>query len=123
MTSSEIINVGVIGAGAFGRNHARVYHQLAQEGQGVRLAGVVDSDLARAEAVAKEYGASAFRTTEELIQQAGKIDAASVAVPTVHHLPVARALMEAGVDVLIEKPLAPSLAEADELISLAQANG
>lgn len=79
---------------------------------------VVDSDLSRAQAVAAQFGAQAFDSVAPL---AGlKVKAASVAVPTVHHLPVARSLMKAGIDVLVEKPLAPSLTEADELIALAK---
>jgi len=104
--------------GAFGRNHARVYRDLAQKG-GVEFVGIVDFDYARATAIAAEFGTRAFSSIDELLRDA-KPDAASVAVPTVEHLNVARKLMEAGVDVLIEKPLAPSLAEADELIRTAQ---
>ncbi len=114
--------MAVIGAGAFGRNHARIYHQLAQQGEPVKLAAVVDSNTARADAVAQEYGARAVGSIEQLITS-GEIQAASVAVPTVCHLDVARTLMEAGVDVLIEKPLATSLSEADELIRLARHHG
>jgi predicted dehydrogenase len=114
------IRVAVIGVGAFGRNHARVYRQLQRSGEGVELAGIVDTDLPRAQAVAKEFSSTAFRTAEEL---AGKVEAASVAVPTSHHLQIARLLMEAGVDVLIEKPLASSLAEADEIAATAKQTG
>jgi len=110
----------VVGVGAFGRNHARVYHELAQQDGNVELVGIVDADRARAAAVAGEFGARAFASMEEL---KGHVDAASVAVPTVEHLAVARALMQAGVDVLIEKPLATTLAEADELIRLAKQSG
>ena len=109
--------------GAFGRNHARVYHQLAQQGAAVRLSAVVDPDLARADAVAAEYGVRAFGSVEQMIATRGEIQAASVAVPTVHHRETAKKLMEAGIDVLIEKPLASSLAEADELIEVARKNG
>jgi len=108
----------VIGAGAFGRNHARVYRQLQQEG--TELAAIVDTDAARAAAVSREFGNPPCLSLGEL---RGHVDAASVAVPTVEHLKVARALMEAGIDVLIEKPLAPSLAEADEIIRVAQRTG
>jgi predicted dehydrogenase len=113
----------VIGVGAFGRNHARIYQQLAQQGEAVRLVGVVDPDVARADAVAREFGCRGFGSIEQLISTHSEVQAASVAVPTVHHLHVARALIEAGVDVLIEKPLATSLAEADELIALSQRLG
>ncbi|HEX8816383.1 MAG TPA: Gfo/Idh/MocA family oxidoreductase [Terriglobales bacterium] len=108
----------VVGVGVFGRNHARVYHQLEQDGFPVRLLGVVDPDTARADAVAKEFSCRSFGSIEQLLSTYSEVQAASVAVPTVHHLSVARQLMEAGVDVLIEKPLAASLAEADELLQL-----
>jgi len=106
--------------GAFGRNHARIYHQLAQQGEAVRLVGVVDPDVARADAVASEFGCRAFGSVEQLVTTHSEVQAASVAVPTVRHLEIVRALMQAGVDVLAEKPLAASLAEADELVRLAQ---
>ena len=108
----------MIGVGAFGRNHARVYQQLQQSGS-VRLVGVVDPDGARAEAVAREFGCEAFGSVEQMMTTHSEVQAASVAVPTVLHLEVARALMEAGVDVLIEKPVAATLGEADELIGVA----
>ena len=108
----------MIGVGAFGRNHARVYQQLQQTGS-VRLVGVVDADMARADAVAGEFGCAAFGSVEQMLTTRSEVQAASVAVPTVLHLEVARALMEAGVDVLIEKPVAATLGEADELIRLA----
>jgi len=113
------IRVAVVGVGSFGRNHARVYHGLQKQGQGVELVAVMDQDFAQAQAVAAQFGCSAFSSLEELF---GRAEAASVAVPTVHHRAVAAALMAAGIDVMIEKPLASSLEEADELISLAQAN-
>ena len=105
--------------GSFGRNHARVYHELQKQGAGVELVAVVDNDVAQAQAVASQFGCSALAGVEELF---GRVEAASVAVPTLHHRGVAAALMAAGIDVLIEKPLASTLAEADELISLANAN-
>ena len=111
----------MIGVGAFGRNHARVLKHLQQEGAPVRLLGVVDRDLARADAVAREFDCRSFGSLEQLLTTHSELQAACVTVPTVDHLRVARALMEAGVDVLIEKPLAASLAEADELTALARA--
>ncbi len=113
----------MIGLGTFGRNHARVYQQLAGEGAPVRLVGVVDPDIARADAVAREFGCRSFGAIEQLVTTHSEVQAASVAVPTIHHLQTAQQLMEAGIDVLIEKPLASSLAEADELIRLAQRLG
>jgi predicted dehydrogenase len=108
-----------VGAGVFGRNHARVYQELEQQGEPVRLVGVVDPNLDRADAVAREFGCRAFGSVAQMLTTHSEVRAASVAAPTVHHLDVARALMEAGVDVLIEKPVAASLAEANELVQLA----
>ena len=107
--------------GVFGRNHARVYKELEQQGELVRLVGVVDPDVNRADAVAREFGCKAFGSVMQLVTTHSEVQAASVAVPTVHHLAVARELIGAGVDVLVEKPLATTLAEADELVSLAGA--
>ena len=117
----EPINVAVIGAGAFGRNHARVYRQLEQQGVPVRLAAVVDCDIERANRVALEFGTRALGSVEQLIATRQEIAAASVAVPTIHHVRVAKALLESGIDVLIEKPLAATVSETEELIGLAQA--
>jgi len=89
----------------------------------VRLLGVVDPDLARADSVAHEFDCRSFGSLEQLLTTHSELQAASVTVPTVHHLEVARALMDAGVDVLIEKPIAASLAEADQLLQLARHRG
>jgi len=113
------ISVAVVGVGVFGRNHARVYQELEQQGEPVRLVGVVDPNLDRADAVAREFGCRAFGSVKQMLTTHSEVRAASVAAPTVHHLEVARALMGAGVDVLIEKPVAASLAEANELVELA----
>jgi predicted dehydrogenase len=112
------INVAVIGVGAFGRNHARVYRELQQAGS-VRLVGVVDPDTARADAMAREFGCKAFGSVEQMLTTHSEVQAASVAVPTALHRVVARTLLEAGVDVLIEKPLAATLDEADDLVHVA----
>ncbi|HXZ80915.1 MAG TPA: Gfo/Idh/MocA family oxidoreductase [Terriglobales bacterium] len=119
---AENLPVAVIGAGAFGRNHARVYHELQESGYPVELVAVVDTDLPRAQIVAAPFRALAFGSLGEALRSA-KIDAASVAVPTDRHLEVARALMENSIDVLIEKPLAASLAQADEIAAIAKHTG
>ena len=111
--------MGVVGVGAFGRNHARVYRELSQQG-GVQLAGIVDADGAAAATAAQQFGVPVLPSLAAL---KGQVDAVSVAVPTVHHLAVVRELLEAGIDVLVEKPLAASLEEADELVRLAQRTG
>ncbi|HVN19490.1 MAG TPA: Gfo/Idh/MocA family oxidoreductase [Dongiaceae bacterium] len=116
------IYVAVVGVGVFGRNHARVYKELELQGEPVRLLGVVDPDTNRADAVAREFECKAFGSVQQLITTHSEVQAASVAAPTIHHLQVARDLMKAGVDVLIEKPLATTLAEAEELAKLASAH-
>jgi predicted dehydrogenase len=108
-----------VGVGVFGRNHARVYKELEQQGEPVRLLGVVDPDTSRADAVAREFGCKAFGSVAQLVTTHSEVQAASVAAPTVQHLTVAQELMKAGVDVLIEKPLAANQEEAEELASLA----
>lgn len=116
------LRVGVVGTGSFGRNHVRVYRELAADAaNGVELAGVVDADFARAQAVAAEFGTRAFRELDELV--AAGVHAVSVAAPTAAHLEVASGLMRSGVDVLIEKPLAATLEEADELAAIAKRHG
>jgi predicted dehydrogenase len=119
LPSQSPISVAVVGVGVFGRNHARVYKELEQQGEAVRLLGVVDPDVNRADAVAAEFGCKGFGSVEQMLTTHSELQAASIAAPTVHHLAVARQLMKAGVDVLIEKPLAPTLAEADQLVALA----
>jgi predicted dehydrogenase len=119
LQSDNPISVAVVGVGVFGRNHARVYKELEQQGEPIRLVGVVDPNLDRADAVAREFGCRAFGSVAQMLTTHSEVRAASVAAPTVHHLEVVRALMGAGVDVLIEKPLAASLVEAHELVKLA----
>ena len=125
------IRVAVIGAGAFGKNHARVYSELHRESQAgtlpantppIELAGIVDTDAARAAQVAADHHTRAYSSIRELLAHGGA-DAVSLAVPTKFHRQVAREALEAGFDVLIEKPLAATLDEADEIIDLAAEHG
>ena len=119
--SGSITRVAVIGVGAFGRNHARVYRELASQDFPVQLVAVVDSNPQRTLEAAAEFQAPGFDSIASLLSDRTiVVDAASVAVPTVQHREAARALMESGIDVLIEKPLAPSLEEAVEIQSIAQ---
>src|SRR5437588_70652 len=118
-TNAEKTRVAVVGVGAFGRNHARVWSELQKHGAPVELAAVLDSNPERAAELAMEFKTQAFTSLDQLIKKSG-IHAATLAVPTVDHLNVARTLMEAGIDVLIEKPLATTLDEGDELIRLAK---
>src|SRR6202167_1005278 len=106
----------VVGAGAFGRNHCRVVHEAEQ----AELTAVVDLDIARAQEAAAQYGARALTHAGEL---AGLVEAAIVAAPTTAHEELGVALMDAGIDVLVEKPIAPDLAAASRLIEAAERNG
>jgi predicted dehydrogenase len=115
-----MLRVAVAGAGAFGRNHLRVYRELETAGQGVALVAAVDPDATRAAEAAAKYSIPVFASVDELLAADLKLDAASVAVPTVHHHAVALQLLDAGTDLLVEKPLAASLAEADDLIRIAE---
>lgn len=107
------LRAGVAGAGAMGRNHARCYSLL----EGAELCAVYDADLERARAVCAEFGGTAVDSLEVLAE---RCDLASVAVPTVAHLSVGGLLMEQGVHVLMEKPIAPSVEEAGELVRIAK---
>jgi predicted dehydrogenase len=115
---SRALRVAVAGTGAFGRNHLRVYRELANEG--VTLAAAIEPDDGRAAEIAEAYDIPVFTTVEAALAADLGLDAASVAVPTVHHHAAACQLLAGGVDCLVEKPLAASLAEADELLALAE---
>jgi predicted dehydrogenase len=108
------IRAAVIGCGSFGRNHVRVLSQLP----GVELAAIVDADLEKAQALAREFRSEAFASVDNLA-----IDAAIVATPTTTHAAVAARLLESGIDVLVEKPIADSAAAGERLARLAQERG
>ena len=110
------------GTGAFGRNHLRVYRELEAAGLGVALVAAVEPDSKRAEETAAHYSIPVFPSVDELLAADLDLDAVSVAVPTVHHHAVASALLDAGLDLLVEKPLAATLDEADDLIQKAEKN-
>jgi predicted dehydrogenase len=106
----------VAGAGAFGRNHLRVLRELETERAGVALVAAVDPDAGRADEAAKQYGIPVFASVDALLKADLNLDAACVAVPTIRHYEVASELLSNGLDLLIEKPLAATLAEADALV-------
>jgi len=110
--SDRKIRLAVVGTGEFGRNHARVIREL----DGAELAGVCDLNSERAAAIAQEFQTRVFRNIEEL---RGAADAACVAVPTISHAEVGCRLMELGIDVLVEKPMAVTVEEADRLLEAA----
>lgn len=110
------LRVGVTGVGSLGQHHARVYAGLP----GVELVGVHDRDAARAGEVAGRHGTRAYDAFDDLLES---VDALSIAAPTVEHHPLARRALLAGKDVLVEKPMTVTLAEADDLVALAKAGG
>lgn len=111
---SAIKRVGVIGVGHLGQHHARVYTELLD----ARLVGIVDRDEVRAHLIGENLGVPAYSTMEELIARQAP-DAVSIVVPTSLHFDVARAAMEAGIHVLVEKPVTTRPDEAEELLKLA----
>ncbi len=110
------IRAAVIGTGAFGRNHVRVLRHMA----GVELAGICDTNPERAAALAGEHNCAILPSVEALV---GKVDAAVVATPTSTHAEIARGLLEAGIDVLVEKPIAHTSADGQALAELAKRAG
>jgi len=108
------IRCGAVGVGRMGRHHARVYATLPE----CELVGVVDADLERAKATAEKHGTRAFATVDELIEVG--VDAASVAVPTTFHRPVAESLLNADVSCLVEKPLAGDAESARAIKELSE---
>jgi predicted dehydrogenase len=108
--------IAVIGAGSFGRNHLRVIGKSER----VELAAVVDTDPQRAADAAAQYGCA---TIDHIGRLAGAIDAAIVATPTASHAEVGCALLEHGIDVLVEKPIATDAASARRLLDAASRNG
>ena len=120
MPAERNLRVAVFGAGAFGRNHLRVYRELERAGEPVTLTAVVDSDPSLAARSGDEWQVPAFTSVSEFLAARTPTDAASVCVPTSSHYTVASTLLEHGLDLLIEKPIAASTEEADQLIEIAK---
>jgi len=112
----KTVRIGVIGVGHLGQHHARLLASM----DGVELVGVCDVNRARADEIGTKFGAPAFSDSRELL---GRVDAVTVAVPTVVHLDVGLPFLQAGVATLIEKPIAPSVADADRLVEAAERGG
>jgi predicted dehydrogenase len=110
----ERIPIAVVGVGEHGKNHARALRQI----DGAELAGVFDSRAERAREVARELGVKAFASLEEALAAARAV---SVVIPTSAHAELAHRAFDAGVDVLLEKPISRTLEEADRLIQRAEA--
>ena len=116
VSDSRPLRVAVIGVGHLGKHHARILSALP----GATLVAVVDKLADRAAEIAASTGSAAFTDSADVID---KVDAVSVAVPTELHRDIALPFLERGISVLVEKPMARSLAEADELIAAAKASG
>jgi predicted dehydrogenase len=122
-SSTTPLHVAVCGAGAFGRNHLRVYRELERDGKAVKLAAIIEPHASHAPALREEWGVPVYPSVEDALaardQGELRIDAASVCVPTSLHHAAAAPMLQASIDLLIEKPIAASTAEADDLIALA----
>lgn len=110
-TTDDPTPVGVIGVGSMGQNHARVYQELPN----TDLIGVFDADEENARAVAEEFDTQ-YRSLAGLLSRA---DAVSIAVPTPHHYDTAHECIDAGVDVLVEKPFVETVEEGERLVEFA----
>lgn len=111
------------GVGAFGRNHIRVYRALEDTGFPVTLAAAVEPNQELAARIGEEWGIPAYESVDQLVEAKQSVDAASVCVPTSAHFAVAWQLLEQGIDLLIEKPIASSTEQADQLIEAAERGG
>jgi predicted dehydrogenase len=110
------LRAAVVGVGSFGRNHARVISQL----ETVELAAIVDTDLAKAQSLGQQYSCTAYSDTKAIM---GIVDAVVVASPTATHADLGCRLLEAGMDVLVEKPIADTSAAGEQLTQTAEAYG
>ncbi|NOT48241.1 MAG: Gfo/Idh/MocA family oxidoreductase [Acidobacteria bacterium] len=113
------LRAAAIGVGSLGRHHARNYAELAREGR-IEFVGVCDADLETASKIAADSGSPSFTDWKDLI---GKVDVVSIATPTETHCEIACAFLEKGTHVLVEKPMALSVDECDEMIAAAAGSG
>ena len=109
----EKINVGVVGVGHLGSLHAKLYKQVKQ----ANLVGVCDVDKKTAQKIGKKNNCWYFADYKELFD---KVDAVSIAVPTIHHYKIARDFLNQGIHVLVEKPITKTLEEANEIVEIAK---
>ena len=110
------VRVGVVGVGHLGQHHARLLASM----DGVELVGICDINRSRADEIASKFGGRVFADSHELL---GRVDAVTIAVPTIAHVDVALPFLEAAVATLVEKPIAPSVKDADRLVDAAERRG
>ncbi len=115
--SDRALRCAVIGVGRMGSHHARVYG----EADGCELVAVVDTDPIRCAQASKKWGVPGFQTLSQLLEL--KVDAVSIAAPTIHHLALAEPLLAANIPCLIEKPLAPDESQAKAIAEAASRSG
>jgi predicted dehydrogenase len=119
MARPNKLRAAAIGVGSLGRHHARNYAELAREGR-IEFIGACDIDHETANRVSSDTGCTSFTDWNELI---GKVDVVSIATPTETHGEIACAFLDKGVHVLVEKPIAVSLVDADKMIAAARRSG
>jgi predicted dehydrogenase len=119
MTKKGKLRAAVVGVGSLGRHHARNYAELAGEGR-VEFVGVCDTSAETANRIATEFGRASFSNWRELLD---KVDVVSVATPTETHSEIACAFLENGVHVLVEKPIAATVSDADKMIAAGNTSG
>ena len=112
---NEKVRTAVIGAGKMGGIHAKVYDQLPQS----ELVAIVDTDIEKAKSIAEKYNCSAFSDCMEIIN---RVDAVTIAAPTIAHLDLAKVFIDNNIAVLIEKPLAATVEQGEEIVKLAKQN-
>lgn len=116
---SRSVKVGVIGTGALGKEHARIYAELSKTGE-IEFVGVYEINKALAEKIAEKYGVRAFASIDEIIKNC---DAISVVTPTITHYEIAIKLLDSKKHVFVEKPMTDSVSKASEMVRLARSNG
>jgi UDP-N-acetylglucosamine 3-dehydrogenase len=112
---ADVLKTAVIGVGSMGKNHARVYSELAE----ANLVGVSDADLAIAQSIGKTFGVNAYSSHMEMLEKENP-QVVSVAVPTALHEQVVTDVLQSGAHVLVEKPIAATVDEGQRLIALAK---
>ncbi|HBW48057.1 TPA: hypothetical protein DEF17_09060 [bacterium] len=115
MQNNSKLKIGVIGVGHLGKHHARILKEL----KNCELIGICDTNKKNAEKISEAYGIPAFETYEELLE---KVEAVTIATPTVTHHDVAMKFLQKGIHTLVEKPLTPTLKEAEELLEASNKN-
>jgi len=118
--TARVVRIGVVGAGHMGRLHAHKLAGLRAAGLGIELQGIVDVHPERAQSLAAETGSRASSGLRKLYQE---VDAVIVAAPTIHHFELVQAALEAGLDVLVEKPIVATLPDAQTLLDMAKSGG